>query len=191
MIRCIYHCETRNLIATSSQHSSSCARTGPAEMRCQMLMLLLAQGIAQQGKISIPVQVDQAGHTLDFVVDDSSDILLEAEHFCKTIAEVWKKSVYVDQHTQEQCEAHLIHSVKTQRDARQKAQDSLPGLSFTVTRGDGEQLRFVHEEGANPADEAAAFCAEHFAEVAQEACVESMLRNAQKAYEEVTRKSEL
>ena len=72
-----------------------------------MLMLLLAQGIAQQGKISIPVQVDQAGHTLDFVVDDSSDILLEAEHFCKTIAEVWKKSVYVDQHTQEQLS--LIH----------------------------------------------------------------------------------
>ena len=69
---------------------------------------------------------------------------------------------------------------------RMAAQNDLPGLSFTVRNQAGEELRFTHEEGASPADEARSFCADHFESVPQSACVEQMLRSAQRALEEAT-----
>lgn len=62
---------------------------------------------------------------------------------------------------------------------------TLPGLTFTVTDPHGEQVRFVHEEGQNPADESRDFCQNNFPEAPETECVEAMLANAQKALEEV------
>ena len=126
--------------------------------------------------------MDQAGRNIDFVVDDdTSDVQMEASLFCNT---------HMPAADAQECVDHLEHLVETHRGVRRQAQANLPGLSFTVRSPTSSFLRFVHEEGANPGDEAAAFCAEHFTEVSEEECVEEMLRNMQKAYEEATQKSE-
>ena len=93
-------------------------------------------------------------------------------------------------HTGQECAQNLVAEATAMRkkaaDERLAAQNDLPGLSFTVRNQAGDELRFTHEEGANPADEARAFCAEHFEAVPPSACVEQMLRSAQRSLEEAT-----
>ena len=68
---------------------------------------------------------------------------------------------------------------------RTEAQDSLPGLSFTVRNDAGDEVRFSHEEGTNPAEEAELFCELHFSAVPLHDCVQAMLQNAEAALQDV------
>lgn len=126
--------------------------------------------------IKLPVQVDQQGTTIPFVTDADDDVLLEAKNFCtKHLSGVPDL---------EECAQSLAAQVKTVRDLRVEAQNSLPGLSFNVRNDAGEEVRFSHEEGANPAEEAEAFCIVHYSAVPLNDCVQAMLQNAQMALEE-------
>ena len=151
----------------------------------QRLILSLAYAVgvwhgvhAVEGTLKIPVEVDRAGKQIYFVTDSDSNVALEAARFC---AAHFKKRVDL-----EECASKLEDQVDTIRKLRREAQNNLPGISFTVANRLGKSLKFVHEEGANPGDEARAFCAEHFAEVPESECVDAMLQNAKKALDEAT-----
>tara|TARA_B110001452_G_C14926527_1_gene323995 strand:- start:51 stop:533 length:483 start_codon:yes stop_codon:yes gene_type:complete len=142
----------------------------------RLLALTLCSVAFAADTIKLPVQVDQQGATIPFVTDAGDDVLLEAKRFCAK-----HMSGMPDQ---EECAATLAAQVDTVRDLRTAAQDSLPGLSFTVRNDAGEEVRFSHEEGANPAVEAEAFCELHYSAVPLNDCVQAMLQNAQRALEE-------
>ena len=131
--------------------------------------------------LKIPVQVDQAGKMMYFVVEEDSNLYAEAVRFC---------AAHLPSLDAAECVQNLVTEVTAMREKtkgeRVAAQNSLPGLSFSVRNHAGEELRFTHEEGANPASEARAFCALHFESVPESACVESMLQSAQRALEEAT-----
>merc|ERR1711968_313146 len=137
---------------------------------------------AQSNVLKIPVTVDQQGKSIYFVTDEDSDVLAEANRFC---------SAHLPTVDADECAANLYSQVAILRKERAEAQFALPGLTFTVNNANGETVRFVHEEGANPADEARAFCQEHFPSAPESDCVEAMLQNAKRALDEIQSKQEL
>ena len=140
-----------------------------------MIALWLAAALAATDTIRIPVQVDQQGSTVAFVTDGNGDVQQEAANFC---------SRHLSGTDQAECTSMLMQQVATMQKLRLEAQESLPGISFTVQTPEGQQRRFTHEEGANPAEEADAFCELHFSKVPRSDCVEAMLKNAQTALDE-------
>ena len=147
-----------------------------------LLLCAAREAVAQKDSIKIPVQVDQAGKSIYFVTDATSDVAAEAARFCRA---------HLPGTELTECADKLAMQVETVRQLRLENQQALPGLSFTVRNPDGELLQFVHEEGANPLDEASEFCRLHFARVSEDECVQAMLQNAQKALEEALQKEEL
>lgn len=144
-----------------------------------LLILLAACGQTRAQTLKVPVQVDQSGKMMYFVVEDHSNIYAAAVRFC---------AAHLPSLDAAECVQNLVAEVTAIQEKaaseREAAQSSLPGLSFSVQNEAGEELRFTHEEGANPADEAREFCALHFESVPESACVESMLQSAQRALEE-------
>lgn len=146
-------------------------------------LLLLASALAAaEDTIKIPIEVDQKGKSIYFVTDADSNVLQEAVQFCMA---------HLPGMPQEDCASKLVEQVATVRSLREEAQAKIPGITFTVRDLQGQEHRFVHDEGANPRHEARAFCQLHFATVSEPECVEAMLSNAQKALEEVGQKAEL
>lgn len=131
---------------------------------------------AADGTIKLPVEVDQSGKSIYFVVNDHSDVVAEAERFC---------AAHLSASPRDDCVSKLAKEVYNIRKMREDAANSLPGITFTVNDPQGVSRRFVHEEGANPATEAATFCAEYFPQADESKCVEAMLQNAAKALDEV------
>ena len=121
---------------------------------------LTAAGVSAQNTLKMPVQVDQSGKTLYLVTTESSDVLLEALRFCAAHL----PSLELDECARNLAAEEAAMRAKSAVD-RDTAQSSLPGLSFTVQSPEGELLRFTHEEGANPADEARAFPAQYHADL--------------------------
>ena len=160
------------------------------DMKCPTHVLLLSvlsslvvRTLGQaQNVIKLPVQVDQQGKSIYFVTDADSDVAAEAVEFCR---------VHLPTVDTADCAANLEQQVKLLRHERAKAQSQLPGLTFTVNNEQGEELRFTHEEGADPAYEAKLFCLEHFGGVPEKDCVEHMLQNAKRALDEIQAKQEL
>ena len=146
-------------------------------MRHLLAIVLIISSRAVADDLRIPIQVDQSGKSIYFVTNEASDVELEAARFCRAHLSG------MDEH---ECTQQLVTQASTLRGVREEAQQSLPGLSFTVRNPKGQELTFVHEQGANPADEAAAFCSEHFRGVPTPQCVEAMLKNAQMALQEAT-----
>ena len=126
--------------------------------------------------IKLPVQVDQQGTTKYFATDASSDVYFEARKFCET---------HLHTINTEECVNNLVNQVTILHKERLEAMTALPGITFTVNDANGNTIRFVHEEGANPQDEARAFCLDHFANVPEHECIEAMLENAKRALEEI------
>lgn len=154
---------------------------GTSVMQAHALSLLLFACIcnsvsAADGTIKLPVEVDQSGKSIYFVTDASSDVVAEAALFCQT---------HLPAAPSNDCIAKLVEQVATIRKMRQDAAQQLPGITFTVNDPYGNAQRFVHEEGADAADEARAFCAEHFPQTDEGKCVEAMLQNAARALDEV------
>ena len=150
-------------------------------MSARLLLVVIASLVrdaaaAAGGVIKLPIEVDQNGKTVDFETDDESDVELEAFAFCNK---------YLPKMPEFECIEKLVAQVETIRGERKKAMEALPGLPFTVNDPSGNIVRFVHEEGANPAVESRAFCAEHFPDADAIECVEAMLANAAKALDEV------
>lgn len=149
-------------------------------------LLLLAsaarEAAAQTDSIKIPVQVDQVGKSIYFVTDASSNVAAEAARFCRAHLPATELS---------ECAEQLVAQVETVRQLRLETQQNLPGLSLSVRSPEGEELRFVHEEGANPLEEAEDFCRRHFARVSVSKCIQAMMRNAQMALEEARKKEEM
>ena len=131
---------------------------------------------AADGTIKLPVEVDQSGKSIYFVVNDHSDVVAEAERFC---------AAHLSASPRDDCVSKLAKEVDNIREMREDAANSLPGITFTVNDPQGVSRRFVHEEGANPATEAATFCAEYFPQADESKCVEAILQNAAKALDEV------
>ena len=119
-----------------------------------------AAGASAQNTLKMPVQVDQSGKTLYLVTTESSDVLLEALRFCAAHL----PSLELDECARNLAAEEAAMRAKSAVD-RDTAQSSLPGLSFTVQSPEGELLRFTHEEGANPADEARPFPAQYHADL--------------------------
>ena len=134
---------------------------------------------AADNVIKLPVQVDQQGKTIHFVTSADSDVAAEARRFC--IAHMRTVNT-------EECTAQLVSQVDLLREERLKAQLSIPGLSFTVNNHAGEAIQFAHEEGANPADEARHFCSLHFPDAPESDCVDAMLKNAMRAFDDIREK---
>ena len=126
--------------------------------------------------VRIPVQVDQAGTSIFFAVSAYDDVAIAAVRFC---------SAHLPGTDQEECAQQLVSQISIMRGLRDEAQQALPSISFVVRSPTGEELRFVHEEGANPAVEAQSFCREHYESVPSGKCVEAMLENMQRAFVEV------
>ena len=147
--------------------------------RPALLGLLVVAAASADDAVKIPVQVDQAGKTIYFVTDADSNVPLEAVRFCAT---------HLPTVTSEECANNLVEQVTTVRSLRAEAQQQLPGISFTLKNSQGESLRFVHEEGADPAEEARTFCEAHFDAVPQSDCVEHMLKSAARALDEINAK---
>ena len=141
-------------------------------------LLLLASPVASNGPdtIKLPVEVDQQGKTIYFVTDATSDVMAEAGTFC---------GAHLPNAPLAECVEKLVEQVATVRKLRHDATLSLPGITFTVNKANGVAVKFVHEEGANPADEAREFCQLHFPGADEGKCVEAMLQNAAKALDEV------
>jgi hypothetical protein len=68
--------------------------------------------------------------------------------------------------------------------------EELPGISIKVRNAKGEEVQFSHHVGENPADEADAFCTEHFPKAPTADCVEAMLGNLQAGWEEALEKEQ-
>ena len=132
--------------------------------------------------IRIPIQVDQQGKTINFVIHEGSNVELEASRFC---------SAHLRGMDEGECQEALLSQVRTLRKVRHDAQMQLPGIKFDVQNHRGESVTFIHEEGANPNAEAREFCQLHFAGVPEDECVEAMLRNAARALDEINEKHEL
>ena len=132
--------------------------------------------------IRIPIQVDQQGKTIQFVVFADSNVMLEASKFCHA---------HLGGMDAEECQDLLIKQVEHIRSARQESQYALPGIKFSVQTNSGKTVQFVHEEGANPSEEARDFCQIHFPKAPEDQCVETMISHAQKALEEIQEKIEL
>ena len=77
----------------------------------------------------------------------------------------------------------MLQATETLARLRLRAQKDLPGISFMVGTPEGE-VRFDHESGENPINEAGAFCKRYFQDTPRSKCVEAMLVNAEKAMEE-------
>ena len=125
-----------------------------------LCVALTAAGASAQYTLKMPVQVDQSGKTLYLVTTESSDVLLEALRFCAAHL----PSLELDECARNLAAEEAAMRAKSAVD-RDTAQSSLPGLSFTVQSPEGELLRFTHEEGANPADEARPFPAQYHADL--------------------------
>ena len=82
------------------------------------------------------------------------------------------------------CATGIVEQLAEYAEARTKSRAALPGLSFQVANAAGEKVEFSHAEGADPAEEARLFCGAHFAASDPGSCVEAMLLNMQRAYEE-------
>jgi len=142
-----------------------------------LLLFAVSTAVAADDTLRVPVQVDQSGKQIYFVVDGQSNVPMESAKFC---------SAHLPMVDPDECASQLSSKVAETRDSQFEAQNLLPGLSFSVRNHEGETIRFVHQEGVNPALEMRAFCAEHFEQVPEGECVEVMLRNAQMALEEAT-----
>ena len=126
--------------------------------------------------VRIPVQVDQAGTSTFFAVSANDDVAIAAVRFCST---------HLPGTDQKECAQQLVSQISIMKGLRDEAQQALPGISFVVRSPSGAELRFVHEEGANPAVEAQSFCRVHYESVPNGKCVEAMLKNMQRAFMEV------
>ena len=124
------------------------------------------------------------GTTIDFRAGDSSDT--DTEKLFRNAALFCEAHLHEAPEEFVACAQKLVEQVKQIRETRTKAMELLPGLSFTVSDEFGHQIKFVHEEGANPFDEAKAFCLEHFPHAKPlEKCVDTMLRNAGQALDDI------
>jgi hypothetical protein len=162
--------------------ASSKPRLWQSQLSLVMVLLLPVAASGKEDTIKLPVQVDQQGKTIHFVVDATSDVPAEASRFCAAHLKLMPRS---------ECVANLVDQVKAIRKLRLEAAVSLPELSFTVNDPHGVVQRFVHEEGADPAEESRVFCQQHFPDADESQCVEAMLGNAQQALEEIRGKQEL
>jgi CYTH domain-containing protein len=151
-------------------------------MRGVWTCVLLASAVAADDTIRIPIQVDQQGKTINFVINEQSHVELEARRFC---------SAHLPGMDEDECLKALLSQVETVRKVRHESQMQLPGIKFDVQNFRGDKVTFMHEEGANPNTEAREFCQLHFAGVPEDECVEAMLQNAQRALEEIKQKHEL
>lgn len=142
------------------------------------LWLLCASHACAQEEdiIKLPVEVDQQGKTIYFVTHAASDVAADALTFC---------SAHLPTLDAADCASNLEGQVALLRKERAAAAAQLPGLSFTVNNAAGETIKFVHEEGASPADEARHFCREHFEDVDESSCIDAMLQNAKRALDEI------
>ena len=111
--------------------------------------------MAAEDTIKLPVEVDQQGRTIHFTTNAESEVAAEAARFCAAHLRAMPSG---------ECVAKLVEQVKAVREARTQAALSLPGLTFTVQNAQGETLRFVHEELADPAEESREFCRQHFSD---------------------------
>ena len=156
---------------------SSCVR-----MRTSALLLLFLAGtccsLALGREVRIPIQVSQDGTTVDFIADPAKDDLADAViRFCARHLKLMDTA---------ECSETLLTQVTTLEQARAEAQNNLPSVSFSVRTGGekGEEVRFAHVRGSDPAQEAEQFCALHFSQAPSAACVNQMLENMQRALEE-------
>ena len=101
------------------------------------------------------------------MTDASSNVPLEAARFC---------AAHLSGMPSEECVGSLVEQVETIRKLRRETQDALPGITFTVRNAEGQDIRFVHDAGANPRDEAYVFCEQHFAAVPIDDCIEAVRR---------------
>ena len=150
-----------------------------------MASALAAASAAADDTIRIPLKPGST--TVAFVVDGQADVHQEAATFCST---------HLSGAAQDECASTLVHQVSTRRRLRQESaggrKGGMPEISFDVRTPDGQERRFTHEEGSNPAQEAEAFCELHFSSNVPflrrgafiESCVETMLEKAQKALNE-------
>lgn len=58
-------------------------------------------------------------------------------------------------------------------------------MKFSVNDPSGQEIEFVHEEGANPRDESRHFCRLHFSQADEAECIEAMLSNAARALDDI------
>ena len=145
-----------------------------------LLLLAMAARCQEEQVIKLPVQVDQKGKQIYFVTNADSDVLEEALEFCHA---------HLPTVDAVSCAEQLESQVALLREERKKAAQRLPGLKFTVNNAAGETIQFIHEEGADPADEARHFCREHFEGVDESQCIEAMLENAKRALDEINARS--
>ena len=131
--------------------------------------------VVADNTLKIPIQVDKSGKTMYFVTNSDSNVQAEALRFCL---------VYLPANSKDECVKNLVEQVSILREARSAAQENLPGISFSIQNAYGDIIRFTHEQGENPKDEAAAFCAEHFPDAPTVKCTQAMLENAAKALDE-------
>lgn len=127
-------------------------------------------------EVSVPVEVDQQGTTIQFTVAGDTDGYYEALEFC---------AAHLKTLDTDKCAHSLLNKVSILRKQRIEAIQELPGITFTVNDAKGNTLRFIHNEGANPANEAKAFCLDHFANVPERECVDAMMQNAKRALDEI------
>ena len=148
-----------------------------------LLLLSTPHGATAEddGTIKIPIQVDQQGKQIYFVVHKDSDVTLEALRFCKA---------HLPTVDRNECISHLMQQVATVRDLRQEAIDKLPGMRFTVNDPSGKAQEFVHSEGADPREESRSFCQEHFPQANEGECIEAMLSNAARALDDINAREE-
>lgn len=151
-------------------------------MRFRLLPLLsLLARHAADDTIRIPIQVDQAGRTVDFASAADADVAAEAAAFCVE---------HLPMAPRDECATNLVEQVRILRGVRAKAAGTLPGLSFNVQDENGQQVKFTHVEGQNPAEEVHEFCEAHFPSIDSDSCAEAMLKNAQKALDEANAEHE-
>ena len=143
---------------------------------------LMLSAVAAADTIKIPVEVDQQGKTKYFVTDSESVVPNEARQFC---------AAHLPGMPQSECVDRLVEQVSAIRKMRSEAQQSLPGITFTVNNAQGVAVKFIHEEGNDPSEEARDFCAEHFPNAPMDQCVEAMLANAGKALDEIKARHEV
>ena len=144
-------------------------------MRRRSLAVVLASAVCCCADVRFPIVVAQDGTQIDFVHVDGGDAAREAIEFCA------RHMPTVDAAT---CATGIVEQLAEYAEARTKSRAALPGLSFQVANAAGEKVEFSHAEGADPAEEARLFCGVHFAASDPGSCVEAMLLNMQRAYEE-------
>ena len=154
-------------------------RTTHMSLRHLFVGLIVAFASADDDVIRLPVEVDQQGKKVYFVVRKDSDVMLEALRFCKAPLPSLDKN---------ECMSNLIQQVATIRNLRQEAAASIPGMKFTVNDADGNEQTFVHEEGADPREESREFCTTHYPQANEDECIEAMLSNAARALDDINAK---